>query len=113
LATISTGAPFDSPYDGTENIENEVTRIKSSSFSVLICYRPSFLSVRDEEHHRRTVELFLLIVSLKSEAVGFQFSTLLQRMECRFGLRRDDSLKIRVKKKIKDANIANWDNIES
>ena len=32
------------------------------------------------------VELFLLIVSLKSEAVVFQFSTLLQRMECRFEL---------------------------
>jgi hypothetical protein len=63
--------------------------------------------VRDEEHHRRTVELFLPIVSLKSEAVVFQFSTLLQRMEWRFELRPNDSLKIRVKKKIKDANIAN------
>jgi hypothetical protein len=62
--------------------------------------------VRDEEHHRRTVELFLLIVSPKSEAVVFQFSTLLQRMECRFELRPDDFLKTGANKTIKRGQIA-------
>jgi hypothetical protein len=65
--------------------------------------------VRDEEHHRRTVELFLPIVSPKSETVVFQFSTLLQRMECCFELRPMIPLKQGANKTTKRwRNLAVW-----